>query len=89
MALFGKKEKKEMNLQEVEQDFTEKQFFLGQLVYLAHIKNEEANGYQDKANNLLVEMVRLANVGHNLRSKIKNEIKETIEKGEKIDSSLN
>lgn len=89
MALFGKKEKKDVTLQEVEQDFTEKQFFLGQLVYLAHIKMEEANGYQDKANNLLVEMVKIARLGANLRSKIQEELKETIEKGEKIDSPLN
>ena len=59
MSIF-KKEKKEETLQEVEQAFSELQFAVGQYYYLAHIKSEEANQYQDKANEATVQMQRLA-----------------------------
>jgi len=89
MSLFKKDKHKEPTLQEVEQEFSELQFALGQYYYLAHIKSEEANQYQDKANNVAIEMSRLAQKGLNLRKKIESEIKETIDKGNKVESPLN
>ena len=88
MSIF-KKEKKEETLQEVEQAFSELQFAVGQYYYLAHIKSEEANQYQDKANEATVQMQRLAQKGLALRKRIESEVKETIEKGQKIESPLN
>jgi hypothetical protein len=84
-----KKEKKEETLQEVEQAFSELQFAVGQYYYLAHIKSEEANQYQDKANEATVQMQRLAQKGLALRKRIESEVKETIEKGQKVESPLN
>lgn len=88
MSIF-KKEKKEETLQEVEQAFSELQFAVGQYYYLAHIKSEEANQYQDKANEAAVQMQRLAQKGLALRKRIESEVKETIEKGQKVESPLN
>lgn len=88
MSIF-KKEKKEETLQEVEQAFSELQFAVGQYYYLAHIKSEEANQYQDKANEATVQMQRLAQKGLALRKRIESEVKETIEKGQKVESPLN
>jgi len=84
-----KKEKKEETLQEVEQAFSELQFAVGQYYYLAHIKSEEANQYQDKANEATIQMQRLAKKGLALRKRIESEVKETIEKGQKVESPLN
>jgi hypothetical protein len=84
-----KKEKKEETLQEVEQAFSELQFAVGQYYYLAHIKSEEANQYQDKANEATIQMQRLAQRGLALRKRIESEVKETIEKGQKVESPLN
>lgn len=88
MSIF-KKEKKEETLQEVEQAFSELQFAVGQYYYLAHIKSEEANQYQDKANEATIQMQRLAQRGLALRKRIESEVKETIEKGQKVESPLN
>jgi hypothetical protein len=88
VSLF-KKEKKEETLQEVEQAFSELQFALGQYYYLAHIKSEEANQYQDKANEAATQMQQLAQKGLALRKRIETEVKETIEKGQKVESPLN
>lgn len=88
MSIF-KKEKKEETLQEVEQAFSELQFAVGQYYYLAHIKSEEANQYQDKANEATIQMQRLAKKGLALRKRIESEVKETIEKGQKVESPLN
>jgi hypothetical protein len=88
VSLF-KKEKKEETLQEVEQAICELQFALGQYYYLSYIKSEEANQYQDKANEAATQMQQLAQKRLTLRKKIEDEVKETIEKGQKIESPLN
>lgn len=88
MSLF-KKEKKEMTLQEVEQEFNKAQFELGSLTYLADLKTHELNLYNDQINKVFEKMRKLAHKGNLLRGKIQTEIEETIKAGEKVESPLN
>lgn len=89
MSLFGKEKNKETTFQDVEQKFLEMQFELGKEYYMAHVRSEEANRHQDKANNLAVEMVRLAQRGADLKKKIESEVHSMAEKGKKNESALN
>lgn len=86
MGIFDKEKPKQTTLQDVEQKFLELQFELGKNYYMAHVRSEEANRYQDRANDIAVEMTRLASKGSELKQKIETELKQTIEKGKKNDS---
>lgn len=88
MSLFKKKDK-DMTIQDCEQEFNRLQFKIGQTTYLIDLKTQELNMLNDDLNKDLQTMQKLAHRGSLLTKKAKNELDETIKKGEKSESPLN
>lgn len=90
MTLFKKKEKeKDTTIQECEQNFSKLQFEAGAVTYLIDLKTHELNKLNDQLNELLEDMKKWAHRGVLLKGKAKNELEQTIKRGEKNESSLN